>query len=557
MSSEFPLDRTVLSRDTNVRAFYPIRNGFQGRKYGGDNDLAIIGICDQRLQCHGAINCFGEQLVHFPVSGNYGLSHRWSVLVVEGGEYFREESNYSLIDLTLNYQKDVERRSSVIRSGVSGVILELALEKIGMLNKLSLPRRVVISGIGCVTPIGIGRDEFWNGLRTGASGVRVIESFDVRDSPVKIAAEIPDFDSAAELSSKDRKHVPRTVPLALAAAREALQDAGIDTSELSLEDRRKIGVEIGTGGGGLAFAEKHYEYWYLGPKTHASVYIIPAATHGGLSSEISMAFGLRGLSHVISTGCTSSTDAVFYAAQHIALGRQDVMIAGGVDAPLAPGIFAGFNLMTVLTRDWNDEPKRASRPFDAKRSGIVLAEGSYLFVLESLGSAIERGAHIYAEIAGYGSTCDAYHRVRLDDSGIEPARAMSLALDDAGLAAENVEYVNLHGTSTKLNDRIETAAVKIALGDHASRIPMSATKSQIGHPQGASGAAGIAATLFAFETSTIPATINLDEPDPECDLDYVPNQPRPAHRNVALCNCIGFGSKNSALVLKRVEDNAP
>ncbi len=320
---------------------------------------------------------------------------------------------------------------------------------------------------------------------------------------------------------------------------------------MTIEERRAIGVEIGTGGGGLAFAEKHYEYWYLGPKTHASVYIIPASTHGGLSSEISMALGLRGLSHVVSTGCTSSSDAIFYAAQHIALGRQDVMVAGGVDAPIAPGIMAGFNLMTVVTRDWNDEPHRASRPFAVGRSGIVAAEGSYLFVLEELETALARNARIYAEITGYGATCDAYHRVRLDDSGIEPARAMALALEDAGTAPEEIDYVNLHGTSTVLNDKIETLAVKIALGEHAYKIPMSATKSQVGHPQGASGAAGITAALCAMTTGIIPPTINLDEADPDCDLDYVPNIARHKEVNTVLCNCIGFGSKNSALVLQK------
>lgn len=420
-----------------------------------------------------------------------------------------------------------------------------------MLNNFSRPRRVVITGIGCVTPIGIGREAFWHSLQTGVSGVRRISSFDPSEFTVQIAGEVQDFDWEAELNPKDRKHVARTVPLALAAAREAMSDAGIDTAEMPIDERRKIGVEIGTGGGGLAFAEKHYEYWYLGPKTHASVYIIPASTHGGLSSEISMALGLRGLSHVVSTGCTSSTDAIFYAAQHIALGRQDVMIAGGVDSPIAPGIMAGFNLMTVVTRDWNDEPHRASRPFAVGRSGIVAAEGSYLFVLEDLETALARNAKIYAEITGYGATCDAYHRVRLDDSGIEPARAMSMALDDAGITSGTVDYVNLHGTSTMLNDRIETVAVKLALGDHAYETPMSATKSQVGHPQGASGAAGIAAALCAISTGIIPPTINLDEADPDCDLDYVPNTARFATVDTALCNCIGFGSKNSAIVMQR------
>jgi 3-oxoacyl-[acyl-carrier-protein] synthase II len=421
-----------------------------------------------------------------------------------------------------------------------------------MLSHFKSPRRVVITGIGCVTPIGIGRDAFWSGLQNGVSGVGRIESFDVSNSPVKIAAQVRDFDWEAQLGPKDRKHVPRTVPLALAAAREALSDAKVCPSELTLEERRAIGVVLGTGGGGLAFTEQQYQYWYVGPLNKASVYTIPSSTHGGLSSELSMAFGLRGLSHIISTGCTSSTDAIAYSAQHIALGRQDMMLAGGVDAPIAPGILAGFNLMTVLTSEWNDEPQRASRPFSRDRSGIVLGEGAWIYVLEEFEHAQERGARIYAEITGYGATCDAYHRVRLEEGGDEPARAMTLAMADAGVEPSNIDYVNLHGTSTLLNDRIETNAVKLALNCNAHRIPMSGTKSQVGHPQGASGAAGLSAALCAMHTGLIPPTINLDEPDPDCDLDYVPNQARRADVRTALCNCIGFGSKNSALVIQKI-----
>jgi len=420
-----------------------------------------------------------------------------------------------------------------------------------MLRTLTRPRRVVITGMGCVTPLGVGREAFWSSLIAGKSGVRRIETFDASGSPVKIAAEVPDFNWEAQLNPKDRKHVPRTVPLALAAAREALDDARIFANDLTLAERRDVGVVLGTGGGGLAFTEHQYQYWYIGPANKASVYTIPASTHGGLSSELSMAFGLRGLSHIISTGCTSSTDAIFYAAQHIALGRQDVMLSGGVDAPIAPGILAAFNLMTVLTSEWNEEPHRASRPFSRDRSGIVLGEGAWIYILEELEHATARGASIYAEITGYGATCDAFHRVRLAADGDEPARAMRLALSDAGREPKDVDYVNLHGTSTLLNDRIETSALKLALDGHAARIPMSATKSQIGHPQGASGAAGVGAALCAMHTNKIPPTINLDEPDPDCDLDYVPNEAREAEVRVALCNCIGFGSKNSALVLER------
>jgi len=422
-----------------------------------------------------------------------------------------------------------------------------------MFKALTRPCRVVITGMGCVTPLGIGRDAFWDGLITGKSGVRRIESFDPSSSSVQIAAEVPSFDWQSQLNPKDRKHVARTVPLALAAAREALDDAQLFPNDLSLDERQAFGVELGTGGGGLAFTEQQYEYWYVGPTNKASVYTIPSSTHGGLSSELSMAFGFRGLSHIVSTGCTSSTDAMAYAAQHIALGRQDIMITGGVDAPIAPGILAGFNLMTVLTSDWNNEPQRASRPFSRNRSGMVLGEGSWMYVFEELNHALDRHAHIYAEVIGYGATCDAYHRVRLAEDGQEPARAMRLALEDAGCETKDIDYVNLHGTSTVLNDRIETSALKLAFDGHAARIPMSATKSQIGHPQGASGAAGLGAALCAMHTNKIPPTINLDEPDPDCDLDYVPNEAREARVRTALCNCIGFGSKNSALVIQRID----
>ncbi len=418
-----------------------------------------------------------------------------------------------------------------------------------MFKNFKAPRRVVITGFGCVTPIGIGREKFWESLQNGVSGVRQIESFDVTGSAVQIAAEVQDFDWQAELNPKDRKNVSRCVPLALSSAREALRDAKINPAKLSLEEKRNFGVVLGTGGGGLAFTEKQYVYWLTGEAKKASIYTIPSSTHGGLSSELSMVFGLHGLSHIVSTGCTSLTDAIGYAAQHIALGKSEMMLTGGVDSPMARGILEGFNVMTVLTKDWNDAPERASRPFDKNRSGIVLGEGAWIFVLETLESAVKRGAKIYAEILGYGSTCDAYHRVRLEENGIEPARAMKLAMQDAGIEPNQVDYINLHGTSTQLNDRIETQAIKNAFAEHAYQVPMSATKSQIGHPQGASGAAGIGATLLAMNCGIIAPTINLDVVDEACDLDYVPNVARNKEVKTALCNCIGFGSKNSALVL--------
>jgi 3-oxoacyl-[acyl-carrier-protein] synthase II len=273
---------------------------------------------------------------------------------------------------------------------------------------------------------------------------------------------------------------------------------------------------------------------------------------GTIPSEISMRFGFRGYSHVVTAGCTSSTDALGYAYQHVQTGVQPIFLVGGVDSPITPGIVKGYTLLRALTQSWNHAPERASRPFSADRDGFVIAEGSWMFILEDYVHARARGAHIYAEITGYASTCEAFHRVRMSDSPEEPARAITLALEEAGIAAEDVHYVNLHGTSTEMNDRVETRALKLALGAHASRIPMSGLKSQIGHAQGACGSASLAATLVAMEHGKIPPTINLDVSDPECDLDYVPDPDRKAQIEHAICNCVGFGSKNSALVLRKI-----
>jgi 3-oxoacyl-[acyl-carrier-protein] synthase II len=265
-----------------------------------------------------------------------------------------------------------------------------------------------------------------------------------------------------------------------------------------------------------------------------------------------MRFGLRGLSHIISTGCTSSTDAIGYAAREIERGGLEYAVAGGTDSPIAPLIIRGFQLMRIMTSRWNHEPARGSRPFSRDRDGFVLAEGSWFFVLEELEHARARGAHIYGEIAGYGSTCEAFHRVRLEECGEEPARAIEMALAEAGAPAEAVDYIQYHGTSTELNDRIETRAVKLAFGDHARRMPGSSVKSIIGHPQGACGAAGVAAILLAMRDGVLPPTINLEDCDPECDLDYVSEVGRKLEMEWAVANCIAFGSKNSALVLRRV-----
>ena len=416
---------------------------------------------------------------------------------------------------------------------------------------IGLQRRVVITGMGAVSPNGVGNSAFSAAVVEGRSGVRRISHFDPSEIPVQIAGEVSDFDELAWVEKRERKHVSRVLPLALAAATEALQEAGIDAPSLPLEQRQRFGVILGSGGGSQEFTEEQYRLFFHQQYKQMSLFCVPTGVMGTLSSELSVRFGLRGASHVITTGCTSSTDAFGYSLRQIQSGRLDMVLSGGADAPIALGIVKGFILMKILTDSWNHAPQRGSRPFSADRSGFVLAEGAWMFVLEEYEHARQRGARMLAEICGYGSTCEAFHRVRLQECGEEPARAIGLAIQEAGISPADVHYVNLHGTSTQLNDRIETRALKLALGERARRIPMSALKSQIGHPQGACGAAGVAATIVAMQTGKIPPTINVENPDPECDLDYVPEAGRRAEIENAVCNCIAFGSKNSALVLRK------
>ena len=413
-------------------------------------------------------------------------------------------------------------------------------------------KRAVVTGLGVVSPNGIGKDAFCRAVLEGKSGIKRITRFDTSNLPVRIAGEITDFDEFAWIDPRERKHVSRAVPMAIAASAEALRDAGIDYESMSLEEKRQIGVILGTGGGAQEFSEEQYRHYFTGTVKQASLFSIPSGTMGTLSSEVSMRFGFRGLSHVVTTGCTSSTDALGYTLKQIQHGSLGRVLVGGVDVPLAPGIMKGFCLMKIMTPSWNDDPERGSRPFSRDRDGFVVAEGSWMFVMEEYESAKARGARIYGELAGYGSTCEAFHRVRLAECGEEPARAIELAIKEAGICTEAVDYVNLHGTSTQLNDRIETRALKLVLRDHAYATPMSSLKSQIGHPQGACGAAGVAATLIAMHHGEIPPTVNLDQPDPECDLDYVPQPGRKHQIEHAVCNCIAFGSKNSALVLRKI-----
>jgi len=412
--------------------------------------------------------------------------------------------------------------------------------------------RVVITGMGVVSPNGLGKEAFCRAVLAGKSGVKRISLFDSSHLAVHIAGEIPEFDEYAWVDARERKHVSRVVPLCLAATTEAVKDAGLEIAGMTTDEKRQIGIVLGTGGGAQEFSEKQYRLWHSGKEKQVSLFCIPSGTMGTFPSEISMRFGFRGYSHVVTAGCTSSTDALGYAYQHIQAGVQPMFVAGGVDSPITEGIVKGYTMIRALTQSWNDSPERASRPFSADRDGFVLAEGSWMFVLEDYDHAKARGARIYAEITGYAATCEAYHRVRMSDSPDEPARAITMALGEAGIAPQDVQYVSLHGTSTEMNDRVETKAIKIAFEGHAYKIPMSGLKSQIGHAQGACGSASVAATLIAMEHGKIPPTINLDHPDTECDLDYVPDLGRMAKIEHALCNCVGFGSKNSALVLKKI-----
>ena len=416
-----------------------------------------------------------------------------------------------------------------------------------------MKRRCVITGLGAVSPNGLGRAAFAEGILAGRSGVRRISRFDSSGIQVQIAGEVSNFDELAWVEKKDRKHVSRVLPLALCAASEALETAGISSASLPIEERRRFGVIIGTGGGSQEFTEEQYRLYFHNQFSKMSLFCVPTGVMGSLSSELNVRFSLRGPSHVITTGCTSSTDAMAYSMRQIESGRLDWVLTGGADAPISLGTVKGFILMKILTEKWNDSPEKGSRPFSADRDGFVLGEGSWMFVLEEYEHAKARGAKILAEVCGYGSTCEAFHRVRLMECGEEPARAIGLAMQQAGIGPENVDYVNLHGTSTQLNDRIETRALKLAFGEERARqVPMSALKSQIGHPQGACGAAGLAATLVAMENGQIPPTINLDKADKDCDLDYVPDPGRRKPIEHAVCNCIAFGSKNSALVLRNV-----
>ncbi len=414
--------------------------------------------------------------------------------------------------------------------------------------------RVVISGIGVVSPFGVGRERFWEQVSRGASGTRAITQFDVSTYPCRVAAWVPpvSIESAPQLDGDgeydgraDPKRYSRAALFGVIAAREAWREAGLRAGEPN------AGVLIGSGGGGIDIGERQYEDFYTTGGRHVTPYAIAVGICGMVSSEISISLGLRGISHVLSCGCTSSTDAIGYAAALIRSGEYDVLLSGGTDGCVVASMIFGFSRMRAVSTHYNDRPGEASRPFDRDRDGFVLGEGAYMLVLEREDRARARGVRPYAVIEGYGSTCDAYHRVQMDPDGDQIVRCIQTALDKAGRRVEEIGYINYHGTSTLLNDAIESRCVRRVFGDYADRVPGSSTKSMIGHPQGASGAAGVVATALGMTRGLLAPTINLDEPDPACDMDFIPKQARRASVEAALCNCLGFGSKNSALVLGR------
>jgi 3-oxoacyl-[acyl-carrier-protein] synthase II len=420
---------------------------------------------------------------------------------------------------------------------------------------------VAITGIGVVSPYGVGRDRFWQHVRNGCSATRAITDFDASPFGCTVAAPVPalSIDDAVRIDERapdapversgrpDPRRYSRASLIAVVAASEAWADAGLRLGEPG------AGVLVGSGAGGIDVAERQYYEFFTDGWKRVTPYAIPVSIVGMISSEISIALELHGISHVVSTGCTSSTDAISYAAALIRGGEADVILSGGADACVTPGMIFGFTKMRAVATRYNDMPAAASRPFDAGRDGFVLGEGAWMVVLEREDRARARGARIYATVEGHGSTCDAYHRVQMDPDGEQIVRAMQLAVMRSGRALEEIGYVNYHGTSTVLNDAVESRCVRRLFGMLADNVPGSSTKSMIGHPQGASGAAGIVTTALALRHGFLPPTINQQDPDPDCDLDFIANVGRAAQPAAALCNCLGFGSKNSAIVLGRSE----
>ena len=409
-------------------------------------------------------------------------------------------------------------------------------------------RRVVITGMGTVNPLGHSVAETWQAVRDGVCGIGPITQYDSSAQKVHLAAEVKDFDPAVALEGRDWRHMSRYAQLAMASAQEAMADSALDLEQL---DCSRCGVIVSSGIGGIGVTEREGLRCAQKGYDRASPYYIPMAIANMAAGLIAIAFGLKGMCTCPVTACAGGTNAVGDAFRYIRDGYAEVMLCGGAEAAVTPLSIGGFTSMRAL--HVGDDPNRASIPFDAKRSGFVLGEGAGILILEEYDHAMARGAKVYAEVVGYGATCDAYHMTAPAPGGEGGARAMAQALSDGGVAPEQVGYINAHGTSTPLNDSGETAAIKAVFGDHAYKLAVSSTKSMTGHMLGAAGAVEAIFTALTLRDGYLPATIHYQEPDPACDLDYVPNQGREAQVAYALSNSLGFGGHNACVLLKKWE----
>lgn len=412
-------------------------------------------------------------------------------------------------------------------------------------------KRVVITGLGLVTPLGTGVEKNWNNLLGGKSGIGTITAFDSSDIPVHIAGEVTDFDPADYVEAKEIKKMDRFIHFAIAASKMAMDDSGLEITDANAES---VGVVIGSGMGGLPAIERNHKALLEKGYRRVTPFFIPMSIINLASGRVSMSVGAKGPNTAVCTACATGTHAIGDAFRIIQRGEADVMFAGGTEAVISPMGLAGFAVMKALSRR-NDEPEKASRPFDTGRDGFVMGEGAGIIMLESLESAKSRGAEIYAEMAGYGMTGDAYHISSPAPEGEGAARCMRATLKDAGVTPDVVNYINAHGTSTKYGDELETTAIRNVFGEHAYRLVVSSTKSMIGHLLGAAGGVeGVISTL-SVHNDAAPPTINLEDPDPECDLDYAPNSSREMTINYALSNSFGFGGTNACILVKKFEDN--
>lgn len=412
-------------------------------------------------------------------------------------------------------------------------------------------RRVVVTGLGTVSPIGNSIDKFWNSILKGKSGVKLLTRFDPTYYTCKIGAEVIDFDPSLYLSAKELKRMDRFVQFAVVGAKMAVSDAKIN---LDKEDKNRFGAIVGSGIGGLHTVEaEHRQYIALGPEKgpgRISPFLIPMLIINMASGQISITLGLKGPNSAVGTACATGNNAIGDAFRIIQHDAADLMICGGSEAAITVMGFGGFCALKALSLR-NDEPEKASRPFDKGRDGFVMGEGAGIIVIEELDHALKRNASIYCELIGYGMSADAYHMTAPDPQGDGGVRCMTAALKDAGIRPENVDYINAHGTSTLYNDKIETLAIKKTFGAHAKKLAVSSTKSVTGHLLGAAGGVEMIACALAIKHSIIPPTINYETPDPDCDLDYVPNKPRAQKIRVAASNALGFGGHNATLIVKK------